>query len=88
MPEGMPEGTTRIEEEIREHIAGMALLDKEEVDRDTSLFSAGLIDSLNLVQLVAFVEKQYGIKVGPMDLTLDNFDSVSRISSFIRSRTT
>ncbi len=77
-----------MENEIRKHIAGMVLLDEVELGEGTSLFSAGLIDSLNLVQLVAFVEKQYGIKVGPMDLSLENFDSVRSIASFVRSRTT
>ena len=49
------------------------------VDDDTGLFSRGLIDSLNVVELVSFVEEELGRPIPPGDITLDNFDSINRI---------
>jgi len=49
------------------------------VDDDTQLFSRGLIDSLNVVELVTFVEEELGRPIPPADITLENFDSIARI---------
>lgn len=46
---------------------------------DTALFSRGLIDSMNVVELVTFVEGELGRAIPPTDITLDNFDTIERI---------
>lgn len=51
---------------------------------DTGLFSGGLIDSLNVIELVNFVEAQIGRAVPPTDITLENFDSIDRIVDYAR----
>jgi acyl carrier protein len=55
---------------------------KGPVDGDTELFSRGLIDSLNVVELVTFVEEALGCAIPPADITLENFDSINRIVRF------
>ncbi len=35
------------------------------------------------MQLVAFVEKEFGIRVGDEDLDLDNFRSIQAISNLV-----
>lgn len=52
------------------------------VGDDTELFSRGLIDSLNVVELVTFVEGELGRPIPPADITLDNFDTINRIARF------
>jgi len=52
------------------------------VDDDTQLFSRGLIDSLNVVELVTFVEEELGRQIPPVDITIENFDSINRIVRF------
>jgi len=54
---------------------------------DTGLFSGGLIDSLNVIELVSFVEAEIGCAVSPADITLENFDSIDRIVSYARTLT-
>lgn len=54
------------------------------VGDDTALFSGGLIDSLSVMELVSFVEGRLGRAVSPIDITLDNFDSIDRIAQFAR----
>jgi len=52
------------------------------VNDDTELFSRGLIDSLNVIELVTFVEGELGKAIPPADITLDNFDTINRIARF------
>ena len=50
---------------------------------DASFLEGGVIDSLGIIELVAFVEKQYGISVADHELLPNNFDSVNKLSSYI-----
>lgn len=52
---------------------------------DTLLFSSGLIDSLSVMDLVSLVEREIGRRVSPAAITLQNFDSIARILTFVRS---
>lgn len=55
-----------------------------EFNADTSLFNNHLLDSMNLVALIAFLEEDFGIKVKPMDITIRNFDTVNLIFAYIK----
>jgi acyl carrier protein len=69
--------------DIKAHICELAFIDDDEIGDDGALFSAGLIDSVSLIQLVGFVEKRCKIKITPSQLTLENWDSLSRIRDFV-----
>jgi methoxymalonate biosynthesis acyl carrier protein len=47
------------------------------------IFALGFVNSLLAMQLVAFVEKEFGISVGDTDLDLDNFRSIDAIASLV-----
>lgn len=72
-------------DKIIEFIADVAdLPDDMELNADTSLFNNHLLDSMNLVALVAFLEETFRIKVKPMDITIRNFDTVNLIFAYIK----
>ncbi len=48
----------------------------------TLLFSTGELDSLLLLELIAFIETSCGIRVAWSDVTLENLDTVERILAF------
>ena len=50
---------------------------------DESFLESGIIDSFGFTELLSFVEDEFGISVAGHELVPDNFDSVSRLSSFI-----
>jgi len=52
-----------------------------EVDYD--LLAGGVIDSLGLLMLIAWVEERFSVRVGDQDLDPDNFRSVSAIDRFV-----
>jgi acyl carrier protein len=50
---------------------------------DDNLFETGIINSLFAVELMTFLEKTFGIEVGPDDLEITNFQSVSASAEFV-----
>ena len=53
------------------------------VDANDNLLAKGIIDSHGVMELVGFLEQQYGISVGDEDLAPENFESVTRIQDFV-----
>ena len=62
-------------------------LDVTDIDAETPLFSSGLIDSFSLATLILAVEEKAGVKLDPLDVTLDNLDSIERILRFLSTKT-
>ncbi len=50
---------------------------------ETDLMEAGLLDSLLLVELMAGIEEEFGVKIAFDEIELDNFRSVARIAEFV-----
>jgi acyl carrier protein len=57
-------------------------LNDAEVDPDVDLFETGMVNSLFAMQLVLFVEKEFGFAVANEDLDYDNFRSINAIAGF------
>jgi len=57
------------------------------VGNDDSLLNNGLIDSLGILEVVAFMEKEFGITVSDEDLLPENFGSVGSLINFIQQKT-
>lgn len=54
----------------------------EPLSAESPLFSTGLLDSMTMLNLIAFVEERAGIQVRAEDVTLDNFDTPARIARY------
>ncbi len=61
-------------------------IETDEVGPDTLIFSDGVVDSFALVEIIGFIEESCGIEVDPLDVSLENFDSLSRMCSFVNER--
>jgi len=75
-------------ESLIDYITQHCNVTKEDLDDGQLLFSSGLLDSFNMLDIITFIEGRAPITVGPMDVNLDNLDSVDRIIDFVRRRTT
>ena len=51
-----------------------------DVGDDTLLFSSGLLDSLSAVSLLFSLNVELGISLSPLDVALDDFDSINLIT--------
>lgn len=58
----------------------------ESVGHDEDLLAHDVIDSLGIVELVAFLESRYGIEVGDDDLLPENFSSVNNVVAFVEAK--
>ena len=77
-----------LEQEIREYIARNLLFSDDgfEHDNDASFLEEGLIDSMGVLELVMYVGSSFGITVDPIEVTMENFDSVNRLAAYIRRK--
>jgi acyl carrier protein len=50
---------------------------------DEDYFALGLVNSLLALELVAHVERRFGIEVAVEDLDLDNFRTMNRVTGFV-----
>ena len=73
-------------ENLRRYLYEKQGLEPADFEDDTLLFSSGLLDSFSMVDLIMFIEEAAGIRVHPIDVTLDNFDSIERILAFVEAR--
>ena len=55
----------------------------EALDESDSLLERGVIDSVGVLKLVAFLEETYGIEIEEDDLMPENFDSLIAISNYV-----
>ena len=53
---------------------------------DDSFLRAGIIDSMGMLQLVAFVEDTYGVEINDEELVPANFDSLAKLVAFIEQK--
>ncbi len=54
-----------------------------EVPKDQSLYELGLLDSFGVVEMVAFVEKHWDIKINNKDLTKERFGGLNKMVNVI-----
>ena len=54
-----------------------------EISNDESLLVAGVLDSLAVVKLVAYVENEFDVEIPDSDFDPDNFESVATITQLI-----
>ena len=78
-----------VEQEIRDFIIENFLFGEKDcqLSGDDSFMEQGIIDSTGVLELVAFVERTYGIKVKNDELVPDNLDSVNKLVRFIDRKT-
>ena len=58
----------------------------DEILPSTNLIGEGLIDSLNLVEMIVQLEKNFGITIKLFDYYEGKLESVERIAAFIKER--
>lgn len=73
-----------IEAQVREVLGEMY----PDVDFDTedNLTESGILDSLSIIELTATLEDVCDVQFSPMDMTPENFASLSSITSLVSSK--
>jgi acyl carrier protein len=76
-----------IEQPIIEYISTMvAETGGAPVNRETLLLEAGLLDSINLVKLLHFVEERFKISIPDTEIRADLFESPANLAAYVSKR--
>ncbi|MGH3778401.1 MAG: acyl carrier protein [Pseudonocardiaceae bacterium] len=65
---------------LAEYLPGIPI---DELDSSYDLLNNGVVDSLGLLQLIAWVEQRYQIPIDDVEISPDNFRSVDAIHHFV-----
>ncbi len=55
----------------------------EPLGDDASLIRSGVVDSTGVLEIIGFVETEFGIEVEDRDAVPANLDSIARIAAFV-----
>ncbi|UQT62002.1 phosphopantetheine-binding protein (plasmid) [Streptomyces durmitorensis] len=55
----------------------------QDLKDDDDIFQLGFVSSMFAIQLVSFVEHEFGLTIDNDDLELDNFRSVGALDAFV-----
>ena len=51
-----------------------------------SFLEKGIVNSMNVMEIVAYVEDNFGIEVEDLDIVPANFNSITNISTYIQNK--
>ena len=55
----------------------------KELAAEASLLDQGIVDSTGVLEVITFLEDEFGIKVEDAEMIPENLDSIARISAFV-----
>jgi acyl carrier protein len=53
---------------------------------DASFLENGIVDSMNVLELVTFAEDKFKVRVNDNEIVPENFDSVKNLAAYIRTK--
>ncbi|MGD8449348.1 MAG: acyl carrier protein [Desulfobacterales bacterium] len=71
----------QIMEKIKAEVEALASCKIE--DYDKLIFKSGILDSLNILNIIVFLEEEFSIKIYPFDVNLDILGSLNKICQFV-----
>jgi len=72
-----------IEEQIREFLTNNFIFDQSaELRPDDSLMGNGIVDSTGILEVIMWVESNFGVHVEDTEVLPENFDSILNISNY------
>lgn len=85
MVENLSELSDReVECRILEFIHRELLSAEATIDREDDLLSGELLDSMGVLRLATFLQKEFEIRIPPASFVVENFQSVKVLAGFLR----
>ncbi|HET7365770.1 MAG TPA: acyl carrier protein [Burkholderiales bacterium] len=77
-----------IKAQVRQYIAANFLMgaNAAELGDDDSFMGQNVIDSAGVLELIAYLEQTYGIKVDEDEMTADNLDSLNGVGRYLQRK--
>jgi len=71
---------------IRSYLATSCFTDITQIQDDSSFMSMGVLDSVGFLEMVAFLEHAFEVKIEDDELIPENMDSISNILRFLEKK--
>ena len=72
--------------QIRDFVCKTTFSDPHSINDQTLLFDEGIFDSMGLLNLISFLEDNFGVKVNDSELDASNFGSIAAITAFLERK--
>jgi acyl carrier protein len=81
----MSSEVTSVEAKVRGYILENLLFSSNdaELPNDASLLERGIIDSTGVLEIILFLEEEFGVSIKAEQMLPENFDSVDNIVRFV-----
>ena len=74
----------QVSERVRQFItSNFYVADPAALSDEDSLLEAGIIDSTGVLELLGFLEREFGITMSDDEILPENLDSIARLASFV-----
>ena len=78
----------KTETELRQFIVENYLYGRDDgFGEEESLLERGILDSTGVMELIAFIEGRFGVKVEDHELLPENLDSLAKLARFLGANT-
>lgn len=57
-----------------------------ELADETLLVTGGYVDSTGMLEIISFLEAEYGIRISDQETTPENLESIGRIARFVAAK--
>ncbi|MFT7558828.1 MAG: acyl carrier protein [Flavobacteriales bacterium] len=80
---------TEVEAELKEFILEEFLPDEdaEDLTNDIELISTGILDSVSVIKVIAYIEGEYSIVIEPAEANAANMNSIEAMAKLIQTKT-
>jgi acyl carrier protein len=58
----------------------------DDLSEDTSFLARGILDSTGVIELVGFLEQEFGVKVADDEIVPENLDSLRAIGAYLKRK--
>jgi acyl carrier protein len=84
LEDGVEDGVQDTRERMRRFVVeNFYVADPSELADDTSLIDSGLVDSTGMLEVIAFLESEFAIRVRDQEMVPANLETIGRIVDFV-----
>lgn len=76
----------QIEETIRHFITQNLYYTDSFIADDDSFLETGVVDSMGVMELVTFIQSEFGVATDQQEIVVENYDSIRKLANFVRKK--
>ncbi len=71
---------------LKQYISQTLLNNRMQVESDDDLLGEEIIDSMGVMQLIAFIEETFSCAIAQSDITITNFRTIDAIATYLAKK--